>query len=309
MFLGATLLVLACLVGSGLIERASYAIEKGRLRALREVLTGSDPIANGGLAGRHVAELVSSAVVSVETEFTVQVAEAAADDGNEPFREWLSGLKRLHRPRELSEQPAAAEELSNTTPSLRHGSGSGFIFDARQGHILTNAHVVDGAERIMVRLIDGRECEAEVLGSDAESDLAVIRVRLSSLHEVPFGDSDSVRIGDEVFAFGNPFGLDGTVSKGIISAVDRRNVQVNSRLHASLLQTDAVISPGNSGGPLVSVGGEVIGITTAIATTTGRFNGVGFAIPSARACELLADLIEGGPGMLGVRRPPPPSPR
>jgi S1-C subfamily serine protease len=123
---------------------------------------------------------------------------------------------------------------------------------------------------------------------------------LPRLHAIALGDSTIVRVGDEVFAVGNPFGLDGTVTKGIISAVDRRNVRIGGSVYASLLQTDASISPGSSGGPLVNTRGEVVGVNTAMCAGTGRNDGVGFAVPSAHAREVLDGLIEGGPGILGV---------
>ena len=159
------------------------------------------------------------------------------------------------------------------------------------------------SKKIEVQLADGRRFTAKVVGSDPETDLAVISIDANRLHDLEFGDSDLVEVGDDVFALGNPFGLAGTVSRGIISAKGRFNVNIHGIVYRGFLQTDAVINPGNSGGPLVNMRGEVIGVNTAIATHTGRYDGVGFAIPASRVTALLPDLINGRTvvrGFLGV---------
>jgi len=303
LFLG-TFAVLGGLLHFDVFERISFSVENGRLRALRESQPSAERLDELTYATRTVAQTVAPTVVSIVTE-TVEEEEVAApeaDDDDPPrdpfarrnegpsFEEWLrEHLERLDPERAPSEGPL-----------FSRGLGSGFIFDADRGYILTNSHVVDGADVIRVYLSDGRETDATVLGSDPDSDLAVIRVELSRLHELPLGDSDAVTVGDDVLAVGNPFGLEGTFSKGIISAFNRRSVSLGNGRAESFLQTDAVINPGNSGGPLVNMRGEAIGINTAIATHTGRYDGVGFAIPAKRARELLDDLIDGGPGFLGV---------
>lgn len=295
----AGLLAITCLLEFRVIERITYAMEKGRIRALRESLQGDDGIERRSWNGRAVVDLVSPAVVSIETETYAPVSIADADGGAR-FHDWYSMLDRLRSGE--SEAPDEGRPVGPPyhPPVLQQGVGSGFVVNAREGLIITNSHVVENASRIVVSLADGRRANAEVLGADPVSDLAVIRVELPDLHEIAFGDSDDMRVGDEVFVFGNPFGLDGTASKGIISAVNRRNIRVDGSVYPSMLQTDAAISPGSSGGPLVNLHGEVVGVSTAIATRTGQYDGVGFAIPSRRVREMVDELISGGPGMLGV---------
>ncbi len=172
----------------------------------------------------------------------------------------------------------------------REGVGSGVIVDP-SGIILTNNHVVDGADEVLIELADGREFKADEVKTDPASDLAVLRIKgAGSLPTATLGDSDQMQIGDWVLAIGNPFGLEQTVSAGIISGKGRELETTRARM----LQTDAAINPGNSGGPLVNLEGEVIGINTAIATNNGAFQGVGFVIPSNLAKWVMGQLIKQG---------------
>ncbi|MBD3245644.1 MAG: Do family serine endopeptidase [Candidatus Omnitrophica bacterium] len=191
----------------------------------------------------------------------------------------------------------------------RQGLGSGVIID-REGHILTNAHVVDGAESIKVKLSDGREFDAEISGTDLRSDLAVIQINAGDLPVARLGDSDQLQIGAWVVAIGNPFGFaienpEPTVTVGVVSALHRFLPALGRRKmgYDDLIQTDAAINPGNSGGPLVNLDGEVIGINTAIITTTGGYQGLGFAIPVNKAKRVISKLIQGEKvlyGWLGI---------
>ncbi len=181
--------------------------------------------------------------------------------------------------------------------------GSGVILDAAKGIILTNNHVVEDADQITVKLHDKRELEAEVVGRDPKTDLAVIKLKRppQDLQAAPFGDSDAMEVGDWVLAIGSPFGLEQTVSHGIISA---RGRVIGAGPYDDFLQTDAPINPGNSGGPLVDLQGRVIGINTAISSRSGGSEGVGFAIPSNLARKVYAELSEKGRvtrGWLGVQ--------
>jgi putative serine protease PepD len=177
---------------------------------------------------------------------------------------------------------AAAVEIA-VAGRRGQGSGSGVVVDAN-GHILTNNHVVAGARRVNVRFSDGTTRAAEVLRTDPSNDLAVIRVDLPPNSVIaPLGDSDAVQVGDPVVAIGNPFGLEQTVTQGIVSAVQREW----GRGASGLIQTDAPINPGNSGGPLLNANGEVIGINSMIASPVRGSVGIGFAIPSNTARELL----------------------
>jgi Do/DeqQ family serine protease len=179
----------------------------------------------------------------------------------------------------------------------RRGNGSGVIVDP-QGYILTNQHVIAEADRIIIKLYDGNELPGRVVGSDTETDLAVIKV--DPPRELPaarLGDSEHARVGDWVLAIGSPFNLSQTVTAGIISAKDREAMELNKRAGRGFqyfLQTDAAINPGNSGGPLINLSGEVIGINTAIATTTGDYNGIGFALPSNEAMHVYRQLAKQG---------------
>ncbi len=177
--------------------------------------------------------------------------------------------------------------------------GSGFIID-HDGYIVTNNHVVEESESVKVRLSDDREFTAKVLGTDPQTDLALIKIEAHDLPELPLGDSEKVRVGDDVIAVGNPFGLGGTVTRGIVSAMAR---DINAGPYVDFIQTDAAINRGNSGGPLLNLEGEVIGVNSAIYSPNGGSVGVGFAIPSDTVKEVVADLREEGSverGWLGV---------
>jgi serine protease Do len=208
-----------------------------------------------------VVEKISPAVVNISAQSTVREAD--------PF----FGLFGLGTERQ-------AQSL-----------GSGFIID-RNGIVVTNAHVVEGASRITVTLLDGRELEADLLGSDRDADLAVLKVKATNLPALPLGRSSDLMIGETVIAIGNPFGLSNTVTTGVLSAVGRTiPSERGERLFTDFLQTDASINPGNSGGPLVNVGGDVIGINSAIISGA---TGIGFAIPADRARRVVEDLLRFG---------------
>ena len=186
----------------------------------------------------------------------------------------------------------------------RRGVGSGVIVDAA-GYILTNHHVILGADRIKVRLSDGAEYIGKVIGGDQETDLAVIKIEPKiQLRSARLGDSDRTQVGDWVLAIGSPLGLDQTVTAGIISAKDREANELKNRpSFQHFLQTDAAINRGNSGGPLINLAGEVVGINAAIATSTGDYNGIGFAVPSNEALLIYRQLNRTGHvvrGFLGV---------
>jgi Do/DeqQ family serine protease len=180
-------------------------------------------------------------------------------------------------------------------------AGSGVIFDAKNGYILTNAHVVENATEITVTLQDGRDVKAEVLGSDAPSDIAVLKVKADNLTQVALGDSARSEVGDFVVAIGNPFGLQHTVTSGIISGLSRSGINPDG--YEDFIQTDASINPGNSGGALVNLRGELIGINTAILSRSGGNIGIGFAIPVNMARAVMEQLLKYGSvkrGQLGV---------
>jgi serine protease Do len=190
-------------------------------------------------------------------------------------------------------------------PSGQQGQGLGSgVVVSEDGVILTNNHVVASADRIFVRLQDGRTLEATLVGRDELSDLAAVRLRdpIEGLRSVPWGDSDALRLGELVLAVGNPFGLSGSVTMGIVSAKGRGDVGIVD--YEDFIQTDAAINPGNSGGALVNARGELVGINTAILSQSGGYQGVGFAIPSNMVRPIADSLLETGKverGFLGVR--------
>jgi serine protease Do len=186
-------------------------------------------------------------------------------------------------------------------PRLRQqlGQASGVIVDA-EGYIVTNYHVIASADEIQVKLADGRTFVAEVVGDDARNDLAVLKISADKLIPAPWGDSDQLQVGEMVWALGNPFGLDNSLTFGIVSAKARR-VPIARDRYSEYLQTDAAVNPGNSGGPLVNMKGEVVGINTAIVGPT--FQGISFAIPSNRVRSVYEKIKETGSianGFLGV---------
>ena len=179
------------------------------------------------------------------------------------------------------------------------GAGSGFVVDS-DGYVVTNHHVVADADEITVHLVDGRELKAEIVGQDDKTDLALLKIDVSDLDAVEFGDSDDTRVGDWVFAMGNPFGLGGTATAGIVSA---RSRDLRSGPYDDYLQIDAPINQGNSGGPVFNTDGEVVGVNTAIISPNGGSVGIGFAIPSNLVDEIVAELKRNGVverGWLGV---------
>lgn len=176
--------------------------------------------------------------------------------------------------------------------------GSGVVIDAAKGYIVTNHHVIDGAHEIAVNLADGRTLQAELVGSDEETDVAVVRVPAESLQAVRLADSDALRVGDFVVAIGNPFGLGQTVTSGIVSAIGRSGLGLEG--YEDFIQTDASINPGNSGGALVNLRGELVGINTAILSQGGGNVGIGFAIPMNMVKNIMTQLVEHGEVRRGV---------
>ncbi|MEK9743423.1 MAG: DegQ family serine endoprotease [Gammaproteobacteria bacterium] len=228
-------------------------------------------------------ERVLPAVVNIYTESRV-TEQRQSPFRNDPFFEkFFGGPQGQPRERRVS--------------SL----GSGVIIDADKGHVITNSHVISGADQISVRLNDGRDLEATLVGQDADADIAVIQIPAEALQHVEIGDSDKLRVGDFVVAIGNPFGLGQTATSGIVSALGRSGLNIED--YEDFIQTDASINQGNSGGALVNLRGELVGINTAILAPGGGNIGIGFAIPINMAQLLTRQIIEYGEvrrGRLGV---------
>ncbi|MCP5450775.1 MAG: DegQ family serine endoprotease [Gammaproteobacteria bacterium] len=226
-------------------------------------------------------ERATPAVVNIATESRVQLRRNPLLD--DPF------FRRFFN---VPDQPRERRAQS---------VGSGVVVDARRGYVITNHHVVDGADTITVTLRDGRQLDAKVIGSDSESDVAVIQVPARNLTALPLADSDRLRVGDFVVAIGNPFGLGQTVTSGIISALGRTGLGIQG--YEDFIQTDASINPGNSGGALVNLRGELVGINTAIIAPGGGNVGIGFAIPANMVARLMEQIVDHGSvrrGQLGV---------
>ena len=186
--------------------------------------------------------------------------------------------------------------LQGTVQGDIGGMGSGFVYD-NLGHIITNAHVVDGADKATVTFLDGSQYNAEIIGEDKFTDIAVIKVseKPRLLHPLEIGDSSLLQVGEQVAAIGNPFGLSGSMTSGIVSQIGRLIAAQDSGFSIpDVIQTDAAINPGNSGGPLLNMKGQVIGINTAIQSMSGEFIGIGFAVPSNTVSKIVPTLIEEG---------------
>ena len=175
------------------------------------------------------------------------------------------------------------------------GIGSGFVFD-KKGHIITNAHVVKNANKVVVTFLDGRSYNADIIGTDEYTDIAIIKVNadLTRLHPLSIGDSSNLKVGEQIAAIGNPFGLSGSMTSGIVSQLGRLLPSGLGYQIPDVIQTDAAINPGNSGGPLLNMRGEIVGINTAIQSATGEFTGVGFSIPSQTVAKIVPTLISDG---------------
>jgi serine protease Do len=250
---------------------------------LREELRGlPDP----SQAYVKVSKLAMPSVVHIAVSKTVRLPDDWDDFFEQPFFKRFGG----ERPPRRYEQQAM---------------GSGFIIES-DGLILTNNHVVDAAEKVVVRLHDGREFTGKVLGTDPVTDVALVRIDAKGLPTIVLGDSDRIEVGASAIAIGNPFGLDGTVTVGVVSAKGRTHLGILD--HEDFIQTDAAINPGNSGGPLMNVRGEVVGVNAVIFSRSGGYQGIGFAIPINMAKRVKEKILKTGRvirGTLGVRMTDP----
>lgn len=250
-----------------------------------------------------VAEDASPAVVSIQVVREVAPAQMRGFPGDlfpEDLFEFFFGPRGFGRRRPDQRERAPRERQEPRRVPMGHGSG--FVIDS-SGYIVTNSHVIGegDAVEISVTLADGREFEAELVGADPETDVALIKIDAEGLPTLTLGDSDAIKVGEWVLAIGNPFGLTHTVTAGIISARGRGDVRIVE--YADFIQTDAAINPGNSGGPLINLDGEVIGMNTAIYSRTGGSMGIGFAIPTNMIRYVEQELREYGKvtrGQIGV---------
>lgn len=264
------------------LQRGKMAVQSGSpIVALKEVA----PSVHGGTSSNSYAEAAKMAMPAVVNIFSSKNAPKRNNPqtSNDPWFRFFFGDR-------------APEQRPEPTASL----GSGVIVSS-EGYILTNHHVVDGADEIEVALTDGRKANAKVVGSDPETDLAVLKINLPHLPAITLGRLENVRVGDVVLAIGNPFGVGQTVTMGIVSALGRSHLGINT--FENFIQTDAAINPGNSGGALVDADGNLLGINTAIYSRSGGSLGIGFAIPVSVAKQVMESIISTGSvvrGWIGV---------
>lgn len=238
------------------------------------------------LAPTSYSEAISRAAPAV---VSIHSTKALPKDANNPinrdpfFRYFFGDMRNSQIPQEM-----------------QSGIGSGVIV-TKDGYILTNNHVINEADEITVKTLDGRSIKAKVVGSDPETDLAILKIDQANLPTIAIGNSETLKVGDVVFAIGNPFGVGQTVTQGIVSATHRTDLGIS--MFENFIQTDAAINPGNSGGALIDAHGNLIGINNAIYTRTGGYQGIGFAIPISTAKDVMSELIDQGHvtrGWLGI---------
>jgi serine protease Do len=292
-------LLLATLMAGGYFAYPKFVTSNAYAQATQESDIAIEQLRTANdlsQAFKHVAKALKPSVVSISTE-------------SKPRNVSVRGFRVPSKPSmpfDLSPffgndifQQFQSFEVPRTIPG-KQGLGSGIVV-RDDGHILTNHHVIKGAETIKVSLSDDRTYDATVIGSDPETDLAVLKIEATGLQPVQWANSDAAEVGEWVMAVGSPFGLNQTVTSGIISALGRDDMGITN--YENFIQTDAAINPGNSGGPLVNLKGELLGINTAIASRSGSYNGIGFAIPASMANRVMTSILDDGKvsrGYLGV---------
>ena len=258
------------------VERRPFSGVSGLVSVIEAPATSGQRSAGSGIGFSAAAKIASAAVVSINTS----KAAAKNPHAGDPWFKFFYGDQGREEP--------------------QGGLGSGVIISPA-GYILTNNHVIEGADEIEVILLDGRKAKAKVIGTDPETDLAILKVELDKLPVIVLGNSDTLQIGEPVLAIGNPFGVGQTVTGGIVSALGRNKLGINT--FENFIQTDAAINPGNSGGALVDASGALMGINTAIYSRSGGSMGIGFAIPVSTAKQVLESIVKDGQvtrGWIGV---------
>ncbi len=273
--LGLAIAFLLLIIWPDILPRESPTVE------IRQIQSAASPhLGMGPVSYAAAVEKATPAVVNVNTAKVVTVRPHPFFD-DPVFREFFG---------------RRGDDLITPRKQVETSLGSGVIM-SKQGYILTNHHVIRGADAIQVSLRDGRRASARVVGNDPETDIAVLKIELKNLPSISLGRSERVQVGDVVLAIGNPFGVGQTVTMGIISATGRNKLGINT--FENFIQTDAAINPGNSGGALVDANGNLIGINTAIFSRSGGSQGIGFAIPTSLAQNVLADIIQYGRPLRG----------
>ncbi len=285
----------ALLIGSGQSLSASHASSPAAATPTPVALTLSTTTSNGFT---EVAKVVTPAVVNITTVTMEKVSDSRGipDEWRERMEEFFGRPGAPFGPRGFRGPQGHGEPREHR----RGGQGSGVIVSP-DGYILTNNHVIDGARTVNVMLPDKREFSGKIVGADPKTDLAVVKIDGQNLPTVSWGDATKLQVGEYVLAVGNPFGLNSTVTLGIVSALGRGHMGITQ--YEDFIQTDAAINPGNSGGALVNTNGELVGINTAIFSQTGGYQGVGFAVPTSMGKTIYESLVKSGKvvrGFLGV---------
>jgi len=278
-------IMIGLIIGLGMSANFNF-FTKGYTADVNISKESIDTLTKVNEAMSEVTSAVKPAIVNISSTKTIEARGVPSPFFNDPFfRDFFGNQFRNYQ------QPKERKQS---------GLGSGVIV-GKDGYILTNNHVINGADEIKVKLSDKREFKGKIIGTDQKTDLAVIKIEADNLPVIKLGDSDKLKIGETVIAVGNPFGLNQTVTSGIVSAKGRADVGIAD--YEDFIQTDAAINPGNSGGALVNIKGEVIGINTAIVSSSGSNMGIGFAIPSNMAKVVMDSLLKKGKvvrGWLGV---------
>ena len=299
--------------GTALLENVQFARAEQKVETSREQLQNVEDLST---VFRNVAKVIDPCVVQLQIHKTIKGARRGPDDFLRRFFQQHDmpggpggpgGQMNPNGPNDQNDQDdndnQAPDDDSQDLQEIGTGSGVIMEVDGSDAYIVTNNHVAGGATDLMVTLADGRQIKGTTLGADAKSDLAVVKISADHLIAAKWGDSDQLEQGDWVLAFGSPFGYVGSMTHGIVSALNRNAGILGAMGYEHFIQVDAPINPGNSGGPLVNMHGEVVGINTAIATRSGGFQGIGLAIPSSEAKSITAVLKEKGKitrGWLGV---------
>jgi serine protease Do len=283
------------LLGAILIEGGHAPVSSQAAGALASTSLAAAPPAAGFA---EVAKAVTPAVVNITTVVAEKTSDGRSmpDDWRDRREEWFGGPGGPFGPRGFRGPFGPGEPRSHRGG----GQGSGVLVSS-DGYILTNNHVIDNARAVTVTLPDKREFKGHIIGTDPKTDLAVVKIDAQHLPAIPWGDASKLQVGEYVLAVGNPFGLNSTVTLGIVSALGRGRMGITQ--YEDFIQTDAAINPGNSGGALVNTNGELVGINTAIFSQTGGYQGVGFAVPTTMAKPIYDSLVKNGKvirGYLGV---------
>ena len=295
MRLGAALVVSAALIGALSLGSLPSTLKVSDAAPLAAVEAPVHPVSVAGPAQgfTEVAKSVTPAVVNITMSREERGEQAPKSLDRDRMEEFFRNPFEFRGPR-------GPNEFRGPREPHGMGMGSGVIISP-DGYIVTNNHVVDGAKEVTVTLPDKRELKGKVMGRDPKTDLAVVKVEGKDLPHIPWGDSSALQVGEYVLAVGNPFGLNSTVTSGIVSALGRGGMGITQ--YEDFIQTDAAINPGNSGGALVNTKGELVGINTAIVSQTGGYQGVGFAVPSTMAKPVIESLTKTGKvvrGYLGI---------